>query len=67
MIKVEETVQKKGFELRGSMPDILTYLERESERKPKIKVSQYIRLRELEKAEKEQIGIDVRRFTNARR
>ena len=61
MFKVKEEVKTNGITLKGNMPDILTYLEREQERCPKMKVTQYIRLRELERAEAKQFGVkDIR-------
>lgn len=66
MIKVKE-VKTNGFQRKGNMPDILTYLEREQERCPKMSIPQYIRLRKLERAESQQFGFDIRRYENAKR
>jgi hypothetical protein len=48
MIKVEQKVNENGFTLKGNMPDILTFLEREQERCGKIPVLQYIKQRKAE-------------------
>lgn len=62
MIKVKEEVKMNGITFKGNMPDILTYLEREQQRCPKMTVPQYIRLRKLEREESKQFGVkDTRR------
>lgn len=60
MIKVQEEVKTNEISLKGNMPDILTYLEREQQRCPKMTIPQYIRLRKLEQAESRQFGFDIR-------
>lgn len=67
MIKVKEELQTNGIELKGNMPDILTYLEREQERCTKMTVPQYLRLRKLEQSESQQFGFDIRWYANAKR
>lgn len=67
MINVQEEVKTNGILLKGNMPDILTYLEREQERCPKMTVPQYLRLRKLERAESQQFGCDIRGCANAKR
>lgn len=59
MIKVKEQVETNGFTLKGNIPDILAFLEREQERCPKIGVLQYIRKRRLEIVESQQFGGDI--------
>ena len=56
MIKVQEKVKPNGIALKGNMPDILTYLEREQERCPKITISKYIKRRKLETTIDSQLG-----------
>lgn len=63
MIKVKEQINGSNEELclKGNMCDIVAYLEREQERCGKMTVSQYLRLRRLEKALSEQFGVkDIR-------
>lgn len=67
MFKVKEKVNTNEISLKGNMPDILTYLEREQERCPKMSIPQYLRLRELERAEAKQFGCDIRGYANAKR
>ena len=56
MINVVEKIEEKSFFVKGNMPDILTFLELEQEKHPKITVSKYIRLKRVEKAESIQFG-----------
>lgn len=56
MIKVKEDVGANGITLKGNMPDILTYLEREQERCGKIPVLQYIKQRKLENTVSQQFS-----------
>ena len=48
MIKVKQKVNKNGFTLKGNIPDIFTFLEREQERCGKISVLQYIKQKKAE-------------------
>lgn len=64
MIKVQEEVKTNGITLKGNMPDILTYLEREQDCFPKMTVPQYLRLRKLEIAESKNFGFDIRGCKN---
>ena len=57
MIKVKELVKANGFVIKGNIPDILTYLEKEQERCPKMSMLKYLRLRKLEREESKQLGI----------
>ena len=62
MIQIKETVQGNELQLKGNMPDIVAYLEREAERCPKMSALQYVRLRRLERIESKQLGVaDIRR------
>lgn len=60
MIKVKESLSNNGISVSGNIPDILTYLERESERCPRISVLKYIKQRQLERSESFLFGQDVR-------
>lgn len=65
MINVKEKVTSNGMTLKGTMPDVLAYLEEEQKRCGKVGVLQYIRLRKIERAESDQFGIhDIRRGYN---
>ena len=62
MIKVKEEVKNNKIVLKGNIPDILTYLEKEQERCGKISVLEYIRLRNIETSIDKQFGVkDMRR------
>lgn len=56
MISVSEKIKPNEIRLQGKFPDILTYLEKEAERCPKMRVTEYIRLRRIEKAEERQFS-----------
>lgn len=61
MRKFQEQVNNNSITLKGAMHDILTYLEQEQQRRPKMTVQQYLRLRKIELAESEQFGVpDIR-------
>ena len=64
MIKVQEEVNKMVLTLKGNIPDILTYLEKEQERCSKMTIPQYLRLRKLEIAESKNFGFDIRGCKN---
>lgn len=48
MIKVKQHENNNSFLLKGNIPDILTFLEREQERCGKISVLQYIKQKKAE-------------------
>ena len=60
MSNVQETLKISEVELRGKAYDVLSYLEQELKRCPKMKMLEYIRLRRIEKAESNQFGWDIR-------
>lgn len=65
MVKVQERISSNELKINGNIPDILTYLEMEQQRCPKMTVPQYIRLRKLERAETKQFcGEDIRKGYN---
>lgn len=67
MIKVTETLNGSSVSLKGNMPDILAYLEKEQERCGKISIPQYIRLRKTERVVSKQVGThDLRGYENAK-
>lgn len=61
MIQVQEQLSAKGFTLNGKAIDVITYLEREAERCPKMGILQYVKQRKLENGISKQIGVsDIR-------
>lgn len=62
MSKIQETVNNTGITLEGNAHDVITYLEGEAQRRPKMTMQQYLRLRKIEIAESKQCGVeDIRK------
>lgn len=62
MSKVKEELKTNGITLKGNMHDVLSYLEDEQRRCRKMSVSQYIRLRQIEREENKQFGVEDIRY-----
>ena len=59
MAQVYEELKKNSFELKGNVVDVCEILREDAKRYKGITVSQYLRLRKIQKAEEEQLKTNI--------